>query len=70
MERINPTCGHCGAGTVTEGLSSNGSILYKCTRTGCRCMVAVSRTGTTTEQPCLAKYSEGSCAHSKQQEAT
>ncbi len=63
MERFNPACGHCGGNTIAMGLSVTGSIIYNCTRTGCRCSVAVSPEGTSTTQPCLTERRTGSCTH-------
>ena len=62
MKRRNPTCGHCGSGTIADGLSYE-CIYYKCTRTGCRSLVIFIPRKTHTESPCLTEYRNGSCQH-------
>ena len=63
MDRLNPTCGHCGGGTIAEGLGGDGAIYHKCYRTGCRCTVVTTRTETKTLEPCLTEDRGDSCPH-------
>ena len=63
MERRNPTCIHCGSGTVVDGIGTN-IIYYKCTRTGCRCLIVSGRDGTKVVGECLTMYRTGREIHS------
>ena len=63
MERRNPTCLHCGGGTVADSIGTD-NVYYKCTTTGCRCLIVSGRTGIKVVGECLTLYRTGREVHS------